>query len=80
MPANYVLQPTARLRACRSSMSCRARRLNTVVGRPGGGIRALMRQRRRQIGYDWVLNSHMSEIALAKWIHVLAGKVWHGRK
>ena len=39
-----------------------------------------MVSRLRQIECDWVLNSHMSEIALASWIHVLAGEVWHGRK
>ena len=39
-----------------------------------------MGQRLRQIVCDWVLNSQMSEIALARWIHVLAGEVWHGRR
>jgi hypothetical protein len=27
---------------------------------------------------SWVFNSHMSEVALSRWMHVLAGEARHG--
>jgi hypothetical protein len=39
-----------------------------------------MEQRQRQIGYDWVLYSHMRENALVGWIYIRAGEVWHSHK
>ena len=48
-----------------------------------GGSRwdpSTMEQMLRQIVCPWVLNSDMSEIALARLIHVLAGEAWYGHK